>query len=99
MKLWLRAADVILIWNPWGVSVTLSVAVSLKSSTTEEDISAMEGKKIVLEWQLICSRQKILLLGKENVFYETRINPQMSKLFQLYGECLVLKDIVNNSYL
>lgn len=42
MKLWLRAADVILIWNLWEASVTGSVAVSLKSSATEEDISAME---------------------------------------------------------
>lgn len=42
MKLWLRAADVILVWNLWGVSVTVTAAVSLKSSATEDEISAME---------------------------------------------------------
>lgn len=42
MKLWLKAADVILVWNLWGVSVTATAAVSLKSSATEEEISAME---------------------------------------------------------
>lgn len=42
MKLWLKAADVNLVWNLWGVSVTVTAAVSLKSSATEEEISAME---------------------------------------------------------
>lgn len=42
MKLWLRAADVILIWNLRGVFVTVSAAVSLKSSVTGEEIHAME---------------------------------------------------------
>lgn len=46
-------------------------------------------KKLVLEWQLICSRQRILQLEKKNVFHETTINPWTNELLQIYGEYLV----------
>lgn len=92
MKLWLRATDVVLISSPRGVPVTVSVAVSLKSSTMEEGISAM--KEEISPWMAVNLFQttNFFLLGKENVFYETRINPQTGKLFQLRRKRLAQKD-------
>lgn len=92
MKLWLRATDVVLISSPQGVPVTVSVAVSLKSSTMEEGISAM--KEEISPWMAVNLFQttNFFLLGKENVFYETRINPQTGKLFQLRRKRLAQKD-------
>ena len=51
MELWLRAADVILIWNLWGESVTVGVADSLKSCATEEDASATEEE--ISPWMVV----------------------------------------------